>query len=671
MTEPLALAPEELDRSRRLTLRIVLTATAILLVSGLLGLLIRDSQADLGRLPPEWFYALMTAHGLGAFVGWAGFAVMGFAYWVLAQVGFPLGRWGRVLAEATYWLMVGGVLGIVLTTLVFKFGASWVFLYPLPFHGAGAWGDWTAGFFSFSVLLVGLSIVTWCLSILVIVTGPALHAVSKNPFNRLLVAMGFGYLWPRRFATNPRSVPYVVIPLAVIAIDMIIATLPLAVLLVEMIVQSADPSVTVDPLLAKNVLWFFGHPVVYLLLFPAVAIYYLLVPRYAGRPLVAANVITVGWTIAVIANVIVWAHHIYLDYPAGTPQAAINTTMQPLTFSLTIVSALSLYSLFMTMYRSAWVWTGASTAVFLGLVSWLLSGLSGVVNATIAFDAVVHNTLWIVGHFHHMALLNIGFVVFAATYAFLPELTGKPLYSDALAKWHIWGTFVFALANSAVWYVEGLEGGPRRFAVLPDRYASYQTAGVVFSLILGAFQLLFVWNLAQTLRGAGVTDVGTAAAGGRPPRRRRGWTDAAAEALVMLIVLGLAVVAGFVGWVVGHDRSGSTVTVTVGSTSGTTTARTTTTATTTEATTTTAQGGVGNPSAGKQVFASAGCGGCHTLADAGASGDVGPNLDDAKPSLATISERVTNGAGAMPSFQDQLTPSQIKDVAAYVYSATH
>ena len=61
------------------------------------------------------------------------------------------------------------------------------------------------------------------------------------------------------------------IPLTVIAIDMIIATLPLAVLLVEMIVQSFTPSVTVDPLLAKNVLWWFGHPVVYLLLFPAVA----------------------------------------------------------------------------------------------------------------------------------------------------------------------------------------------------------------------------------------------------------------------------------------------------------------------------------------------------------------------------------------------------------------
>ena len=224
--------------------------------------------------------------------------------------------------------------------------------------------------------------------------------------------------------------PYAVIPLTVIAIDMIIATLPLAVLLVEMIVQSFAPSVSVDPLLAKNVLWWFGHPVVYLLLFPAVAIYYLLVPRFAGRPLVAGNIIAVGWTIAVIANVMVWAHHIYLDYPNGI-QAAINTAMEPLTFALTIVSALSLYSLFLTIFRSRWTWNAGHDGAVPRPGELAAGRASGVVNATIAFDAFVHNTLWIVGHFHHMALLNIGIVIFGALYAFLPDLTGRPLYSDA------------------------------------------------------------------------------------------------------------------------------------------------------------------------------------------------------------------------------------------------
>ena len=77
--------------------------------------------------------------------------------------------------------------------------------------------------------------------------------------------------------------PYAVIPLTVIAIDMIIATIPFAALLVEMIVQAIDPSVGIDPLLAKGVLWWFGHPVVYLLLFPAVAVLYHLGAEVRGR----------------------------------------------------------------------------------------------------------------------------------------------------------------------------------------------------------------------------------------------------------------------------------------------------------------------------------------------------------------------------------------------------
>jgi mono/diheme cytochrome c family protein len=83
---------------------------------------------------------------------------------------------------------------------------------------------------------------------------------------------------------------------------------------------------------------------------------------------------------------------------------------------------------------------------------------------------------------------------------------------------------------------------------------------------------------------------------------------------------------------------------------------------------TTPAGGEGDVAAGKEVFASAGCGSCHTLADAGAGGAVGPNLDETKPSAELVIDRVTNGRGAMPAFKDQLDEQQIQDVAAYISS---
>ena len=78
----------------------------------------------------------------------------------------------------------------------------------------------------------------------------------------------------------------------------------------------------------------------------------------------------------------------------------------------------------------------------------------------------------------------------------------------------------------------------------------------------------------------------------------------------------------------------------------------------------------GDAAAGEAVYASAGCGGCHTLEAAGSSGSVGPNLDEAQPDAELTTDRVTNGQGAMPAFKDQLSEKQIADVVAYVVSST-
>ena len=78
----------------------------------------------------------------------------------------------------------------------------------------------------------------------------------------------------------------------------------------------------------------------------------------------------------------------------------------------------------------------------------------------------------------------------------------------------------------------------------------------------------------------------------------------------------------------------------------------------------------GDAENGKKIFASAGCGSCHTLEDAGTSGTIGPNLDEAKPDLELAIDRVTNGSGAMPPFKDQLSEQEIVDVATYVVEAT-
>jgi len=129
------------------------------------------------------------------------------------------------------------------------------------------------------------------------------------------------------------------------------------------------------------------------------------------------------------------------------------------------------------------------------------------------------------------------------------------------------------------------------------------------------------------------------------------------------LVLALAFAAVGCG---GEEEASPTPDTVTGTTTETTTTETTTDTTETE---TTETGGEGDAEAGKEVFlGSSGCGTCHTLSDAGTSGTVGPNLDDAQPSHDLVVDRVTNGQGAMPSFSSTLSDEQIQDVAAYVSS---
>jgi mono/diheme cytochrome c family protein len=147
--------------------------------------------------------------------------------------------------------------------------------------------------------------------------------------------------------------------------------------------------------------------------------------------------------------------------------------------------------------------------------------------------------------------------------------------------------------------------------------------------------------------------------------------DFPATLTVFLLVSGLFLVAqlGAVYWVTSTQEVETEAAEPAPgeSTPGETTPAETTPGESTPAETTPA-GGTGDAAAGKAVFESAGCVGCHTLADAGATGTVGPNLDDAKPPADLVVTRVTNGMGAMPPFKGQLSEKQIQDVAAYVSS---
>ena len=191
--------------------------------------------------------------------------------------------------------------------------------------------------------------------------------------------------------------------------------------------------------------------------------------------------------------------------------------------------------------------------------------------------------------------------------------------------------------------------------MLPERYDTLTRVSLPFVFVLAAAQLLFFWNVYATLRGkagaAAFDERGIPIAATRPRFR---WGTASAEAGAVLAALFLVGVGVATGYVIGRETAESPA----GSVTATTPIGTVTTE------------GVADAAAGEQVFADAGCGSCHTLAESGSTGTVGPSLDARPVSAALVVNRVTNGSGAMPSFEDRLSDEQIRDVAAYVADAS-
>jgi mono/diheme cytochrome c family protein len=154
------------------------------------------------------------------------------------------------------------------------------------------------------------------------------------------------------------------------------------------------------------------------------------------------------------------------------------------------------------------------------------------------------------------------------------------------------------------------------------------------------------------------------------PGRHVGWY-VAAGILFFLAMISAVIVFGVEEPEAEHAApEATTAAMTTTAPSETTTAMTTTAPSESTTSTATVPAAEGDPAAGKAVFGSAGCGGCHTMKAAGASGSIGPNLDDLKPSYDTVVHQVEVGGGAMPAFKGQLSDKQIQDVSAYVVAST-
>ena len=491
------------------------------IIAGTLALFMRTDQGGgallIGPLgTPQVFGQLLTAHGLGMFVGWQ----FPFTYGLIAYV-FPkyMRRklYNEKLLPVVFYLFLIGFY-TVWTAISLGFGPGWYFLFPLPFHGGPSgtapWGLMQAGVFFGGMLITNLSLLVFTY----IVFGTAFSNRYKDDYNlkpgmnhslsaKFAASIGFDAYMPKAVRSRIMSYPPAAIAAVVTTLTMIVSAPPFLTLLADGFWTSLSQPGFLNNLVAKNFLWINYHPIVYYAFFPLIGMYYTLLPIFANRSFSNSRWPRAPWPILLITGVGVYSHHLFMDtsQPLG-----LQLMSQGMSMAIAFGSGISVFTLFALMWRSKFEWNLTAKFLAASIFGWIVGGVMGTEQADISLDLYLHNTYAIVSHFHFNGLDGIVMAAFGVLYFILPEISGKQWYSKTLGEIHFWGTCVGGFGLAFTFAVMGYLGVPRReyapvdtglpFTVTLD-YHFWLVLAFFFAVVAATAQIPFIWNILKTLTG--------------------------------------------------------------------------------------------------------------------------------------------------------------------------
>jgi cytochrome c oxidase subunit 1 len=256
-----------------------------------------------------------------------------------------------------------------------------------------------------------------------------------------------------------------------------------------------------SPILFQHLFWFFGHPEVYIVALPAFGIVSDLIATHARRNIFGYRMMV--WAIVAIGalSFVVWAHHMYVSGMNPYFGFFFATT----TLIIAVPTAIKVYNWTLTLWRGN-IHLNTPMLFALGfIITFVNGGLSGLFLGNVVVDVPLSDTMFVVAHFHMVMGIAPIMVIFGAIYHWYPKMTGR-MMSEVLGKVHFWVTFLGAYAIFFPLHYIGLQGVPRRYHELPTD-AAFMTENVatlnafvtVAALIVGAAQLLFLYNLVSSI----------------------------------------------------------------------------------------------------------------------------------------------------------------------------
>ncbi len=249
-----------------------------------------------------------------------------------------------------------------------------------------------------------------------------------------------------------------------------------------------------SPFLWDNLFWFFGHPEVYILALPGFGVVLEILPVFARKPLWGYRLAVAGMVGVAVLSFMVWQHHLFVS--------GINADLRP--FYMLTTELISIPTGFIFLNGLGTLWRGRirfTVPMLFALAffsNFLIGGLSGVFLSDVPSDVSTHGSYFVMAHFHYTIMGGLVFALFAATYYWLPKMTGLR-FNEMLAKVHFWMMFVFFNLTFAPLFAAGMLGMPRRVSVYAPRLQGINIFVSSSAFLLGVSMLIFLINLVYSM----------------------------------------------------------------------------------------------------------------------------------------------------------------------------